>query len=138
MFDLYNLLASGHSPDEIAAQFTQALNDAEARLKKEEEELKAREAEAAKRKELEANKRADFMAAVESLLTTIGRHYPDLAIEPTDEVCGPIADLIIMSIDIEGLRNRHHISLDVKPVRVKMADTEKDVFKRFFEQFGLN
>ena len=138
MFDLYNLLASGHTPDEVAAEFTQALNDAEARLKKEEEELKAREAEAAKRKEMEATKRADFMEAVESLLTAIDKHYPDLAIEPTDEICGPIADLIIMSIDLEGLRGKRHITLDVKPVRVKMADTEKDVFKRFFEQFGLN
>ena len=138
MFDLYNLLASGHTPDEVAAEFTQALNDAEARLKKEEEELKAREAEAAKRKEQETAKRADFMTAVESLLTAVGKHYPDLAIEPTDEVCGPIADLIIMSIDLEGLRGKRHITLDVKPVRVKMADTEKDVFKRFFEQFGLN
>ena len=138
MFDLYNLLASGHTPDEVAAQFTQALNDAEARLKKEEEELRAREAEAKARKELEATKRADFMEAVESLLITIGKHYPDLAIEPNDEVCGPIADLIIMSIDLEGLRGKRHISLDIKPVRVKKADTDKDVFKRFFEQFGLN
>lgn len=138
MFDLYNLLASGHTPDEVAAQFTQALNDAEKRLKKEEEELKAREAEAKARKEMEANKRADFMEATANLLDVIGKHYPDLAIEPTDEVCGPIADLIIMSIDLEGLRNRHHISLDVKPVKVKMADTDKDVFKRFFEQFGLS
>ena len=138
MFDLYNLLASGHTPDEVAAQFTQALNDAEARLKKEEEELRAREAEAKARKELEATKRADFMDATANLLAVIGKHYPDLAIEPNDEVCGPIADLIIMSIDLEGLRDRRHISLDIKPVRVKKADTDKDVFKRFFEQFNLN
>jgi len=138
MFDLYNLLASGHTPDEVAAQFTQALNDAEARLQREEEERKAREAEAKARKAQETAKRADIMQAVECLLTAIGRHYPDLAVEPTDEVCGPIADLIIMSIDLEGLRNSRHISLDVKPVKVKMADTDKDVFAKFFKQFGLN
>ena len=138
MFDLYNLLASGHTPDEVAAQFTQALNDAEKRLQKEEEERKAREAEAAKRKELEATKRADFMEAVEGLLTTIGKHYPDLTVEPTDEVCGPIADLIIMSIDLENLRPNRHINLEVKPVKVKMADTDKDVFAKFFKQFGLS
>ena len=138
MFDLYNLLASGHTPDEVAAQFTQALNDAEKRLKKEEEERKAREAEAALRKEQEAAKRADFMDATANLLTTIGRHYPDLAIEVTDEVCGPIADLIIMSIDLENLRGSRHINLDVKPVKVRMADTDKDVFAKFFKQFGLS
>ena len=138
MFDLYNLLASGHTPDEVAAQFTQALNDAEKRLQKEEEARKAREAEALLKKEQEAAKRADFMDAVAGLLNTIGRHYPDLAVEPTDEVCGPIADLIIMSIDLEGLRGSRHINLDVKPVRVKMADTDKDVFAKFFKQFGLS
>lgn len=137
MFDLYNLLASGHTPDEVAAQFTQALNDAEARLKKEEEELKAREAEAKARKVQEATKRADFMDATANLLATIGKHYPDFAIEITDDVTGPIADLIIMSIDLESLRPNRHINLEVKPVKVKMADTDKDVFKRFFEQFGL-
>ena len=140
MFDndnLYNLLASGHSAEDIVALFTSSMNEAEARLKKEEEERKAREAEAKARKELEANKRADFMKATAALLEAVGEHYPDLAIEPTDEVCGPIADLIIMSIDLEGMRGKRHISLDVKPVKVKMADTDKDVFKKFFEQFGL-
>ena len=138
MFDLYNLLASGHTPDEVAAQFTQALNDAEARLKKEDEERKAREAEVAARQQLEANKRADFMEVVEYLLAAIGTHYPDLAIEATDEVCGSIADLIIMSLDLEGLCGKRHISLDVKPVKVKMAGTDKDAFAKFFEQFGLS
>ena len=138
MFDLYNLLASGHTPDEVAAQFTQALNDAEARLKKEDEERKAREAEAAARKAMEANKRADFMEVVEHLLSTIGKHYPDLAVEVTDEVCGPLADLIIMSIDLEGLRGKRHINLDVKPVKVKVTDTDKDAFAAFFKQFGLS
>lgn len=141
MFDndnLYNLLASGHSAEDIVALFTSSMNEAEARLKKEEEERKAREAEAKARKELEANKRADFMKATAALLEAVGEHYPDLAIEPTDEVCGPIADLIIMSIDLEGMRGKRHISLDVKPVKVKMADTDKDVFKKFFEQFGLS
>ena len=137
MFDLYNLLASGHTPDEVAAQFTQALNDAEARLKKEEEELKAREAEAKARKVQEATKRADFMDATANLLATIGKHYPDFAIEITDDVTGPIADLIIMSIDLESLRPNRHINLEVKPVKVKMADTDKDVFTKFFNQFGL-
>ena len=138
MFDLYNLLASGHTPDEVAAQFTQALNDAEKRLQREEEERKAREAEAKARQVHEAVKRADFMQATAGLLEVIGRHYPDLAIEVTDEVCGPIADLIIMSIDLESLRGNRHISLDVKPVKVKMADTDKDVFAKFFKQFGLS
>ena len=141
MFDndkIYNLLASGRSAEDIVAMFTNSINDAEKRLELERQELKAREEEAAKRKELEATKRADFMEVVESMLSTIGKHYPDLAIEVTDEVCGPIADLIIMSIDLEGLRGKRHISLDVKPVKVKMAGTDKDVFAKFFEQFGLS
>lgn len=138
MFDLYNLLASGHTSDEVAAQFTQALNEAEARIKKEEEERKAREAAAEARKALEATKRSDFMDATAHLLTTIGKYYPDYAIEVTDEITGPIADLIIMSIELDGMRGKRHINLDIKPVRVKKADADKDVFKRFFEQFGLN
>ena len=141
MFDndkLYNLLAAGHSAEDIVALFTSSMNEAEARLKKEEEERKAREAEAAKRKELEATKRADFMEVVESLLTTIGKHYPDYAIEVTDEIVGPIADLIIMSIDLDGVRGKHRINLDIKPLKTKKADTDKDVFQRFFEQFGLS
>ena len=141
MFDneeLYNLLASGHSAEDIVAMFTNSINEAEARLAQEEQERKAREAEAAKRKALEATRRADFMDATANLLAVIGKHYPDLAIEVTDEITGPIADLIIMSIDLEGLRGGRHINLDVKPVKVKMADTDKDVFKRFFEQFGLS
>lgn len=138
MFDLYNLLASGHTPDEVAAQFTQALNDAEARLKKEDEERKAREAETAARKEMEANRRADFMEVVKHLLVTIGKYYPDLAIETTDDTIGPITDLIIMSMDLENLCDKRHIDLDVKPVKVKMVDADKDVFATFFKQFGLS
>lgn len=138
MFDddkIYNLLASGRSAEDIVAMFTNSINDAEKRLEQEKAELKAREAEAKARKVQEATKRADFMDATANLLAVIGKHYPDLAIEPTDEVCGPIADLIIMSIDLEGLRGRRHITLDVKPVKV---NTNKDVFAKFFEQFGLN
>lgn len=138
MFDLYNLLASGHTPDEVAAQFTQALNDAEKRLEQEKQELKAREAEAAKRKELEATKRADFMNATTGLLDVIGKHYPDLAIEVTDNITGPIADLIIMSIDLEGLRGRRPVKLEVKPVKIDKTQNIDDVFSHFFKRFGLS
>ena len=141
MFDtdrLHSLLASGHSAEDIVALFTSSLNEAEAQIKKEEEERKAREAEAKARQEMEATKRADFMEVVESLLTTIGKHYPELTIEATDEVCGPIADLIIMSIDLEGLRGRRPVKFEVKPVKVEEAKKMDDVFSRFFKQVGLS
>ena len=141
MFDtdrLHSLLASGHSAEDIVALFTSSLNEAEAQIKKEEEERKAREAEAAKCQELEATKRADFMEATANLLAAIGKHYPELAIEITDEVTGPVTDLIIMSIDLEGLRGRRPVKFEVKPVKVEEAKKMDDVFGRFFKQFGLS
>lgn len=130
MFDLYNLLASGHTPDEVAAQFTQALNDAETRLKKEEEERQAREAAKAEERKNESQKREDFKDLARHFFEVMARHYPDSGFtegDITDEMCYAIGDLMMMSAQLD-----QKIKVQVKRVPAE------DVFAKFFKQFGLN
>lgn len=147
MNDIYNLLLSGKTPEEIAAEFTKNLNEAETKYK---EELAAEEAKRRKLEEdavAEAAKHADFADVVRAFMSAIGRHYPELGMgeeDITDEVCGTLADLIIMSIDNESKRISKWLPKKPKlTVQVKTTDgkthkvKEVDPFAAFFEQFGL-
>lgn len=135
MFNVYDMLKSGMSAEEIAAVFTQNLNDAETKVKAEEAE-EARLAEEAARAEQERidAKQQDFEEAVGDLLCAIARHYPELGIEIEDitsESVAAITGLIFMLLDLEALKSR-------KPkVKVEVKPTEVDPFAAFFKQFGL-
>lgn len=145
MFNIYDLMKSGMSAEEIAAEFTQNLNDAETRIEAERIE-EARRKEEAKRVDAEMAaarnaKREDFAALARLFFETIGKHYPNIAgeaIELTEEECLALADMVILAIDLEAMR----MSLVFKPVspvdkNEPIKKPETDPFAAFFKQFGL-
>ena len=130
--NIYDELRSGASAEDLVAQFTAQLNEAEARIKQEDEE-----AEAAKIAKVEA-KRNDMIDAIESIVTVVERHYPDLLDGETidTEAIESMADVMIMMLDM-------HSVMPVKPVwpakekaKAKTA-TSEDIFADFFKSFGL-
>lgn len=145
MFNIYDMMKSGMSADEIAAMFTQNLNDAEAKIKAEEAEA-ARLAEEAARAEQErvdkvAEKRAAFAAVAEDLMRVMAAYYPDLMEGVPEGSADAIADLIIMTLDLETLRaSRPRVRVQIKNAEDGKATTVKEVdpFATFFKQFGLS
>ena len=128
--NIYDELRSGASAEDLVAQFTAQLNEAEARIKQEEAE-----AEAAKTAKAEA-KRNDMIDAVEAIVTAIERHYPGLLDGETvdTEDIESMADVMIMLLDMHAtVPTKVKVS---KPVRAKSA-TSEDIFADFFKSFGL-
>ena len=141
MFDnekLYNLLASGHSAEDIVALFTSSLNEAEARIQAEAEERRAREAAAA----LEAQKREDFKELARHFFEVMARHYPDLGFtedDITDEMCYAIGDIMMMSAQMDNRWPGIKVQVKRTPADIVEAESKKDdVFAKFFKQFGLS
>ena len=145
MFNIYDMMKSGMSADEIATMFTQNLNDAEAKIKAEEAEA-ARLAEEAARAEQErvdkvAEKRAAFAVVAEDLMRVMAAYYPELMEDIPEGTADAIADLVIMTLDLETLRtNRPKVRVQIKNAKDGKAATIKEVdpFAAFFEQFGLS
>lgn len=143
MFNIYDMLKSGMSADEIAAQFTQNLNDAENRIKTEEAE-EARLAEEAVRAEQEridatAAMEQEFEEAIGNLMRTIARHYPELGVkaeEITDESIAATTSLVLMLLDLKAMKNCIKVEVkNDKPATLK--EVPVDPFVAFFNQFGL-
>ena len=128
--NIYDELRSGASAEDLVAQFTAQLNEAEARIKQEEAEE-----EAAKTAKAEA-KRNDMIDAMEALVTAIERHYPDLLEGETvdTEDVEAIADLAIMMLDMQSIMPAK--APKVMKTKTKPA-TSEDVFANFFKAFGL-
>ena len=134
LMNIYDELRNGLTAEELVANFTAQLNEAEARIKEEDAE-KARLANEAEAKE---RKLADFTAAVDAFATAVETHYSHLldgeALSEEDK--GELAGLIIMLLDMEAFRGR--------PVRVKAkvksepkTKSTNDVFAEFFKSLGL-
>ena len=85
--DIYDLLASGSTEEELAAAFVDSLNAAKDQLAMEEA---ARAAEDTKREEL-----CELISAFDSWMT---RHYPDMKTEITPDV-DSVADTVLNLLD---------------------------------------
>lgn len=149
MFNVYDMMKSGMSAEEIAAVFTQNLNDAETRIEAERIE-EARLAEEAARVEqarvdAEAAKHQEFEEAVGDLLCAIARHYPELGVDVeaiTSESVAAMTDLVLMLLDLEAMKSRKpRIKVEVKNAKdgkpVTLKEVPVDPFAAFFKQFGL-
>lgn len=149
MFNIYDLMKSGMSAEEIAAEFTQNLNDAETRIEAERIE-EARIAEEAARAEQErvdarAAKEQEFEAAIGDLLRAIARHYPELGVDVeaiTGESVAAMTDLVLMLLDLEAMKShRPKITAEIKRAKdgkpAVLKEVPVDPFTAFFKQFGL-
>lgn len=138
---LYEQLKAGTPAEDIAAAFARELNDAEERIRLEEEEAKRLaqiEAEV-----LAQNKRADVMSLLDSALYVLSTYYPSFGIKYddfSDEDLEPLVDLTIALLDLEALKPTKK---QFKPVAKIEADapvekpTLDDPFASFFKTFGL-
>ena len=139
--NIYDELRSGRSPEDIAAAFAAQLNEAEARIKAEEEEAArkaAKEAEDAK-----VQKEEDIKNIIYSFGEMLENNYPEFgfkAEELDEQTLESLAAIAIMLLDIEAMKHTHTVR--VKPVKsnktVELHKTNSDeVFKDFFKSLGL-
>lgn len=144
-FDIYELLRSGRKSEDIVAEFTKNLNEAEETIRKEEE------AKAAAEKAANAAKRTELKDALTLLISWFKKYYPEYAdaedLDLTDEDLDAIIDLISSLLDLEKIKASFsfgpmtHFFEKPKAIRTKTpADTPvttDDVFSSFFKTFGI-
>jgi hypothetical protein len=110
MFDVYNLMKAGYSADDLAKEFADSINAAEAQIQEEEaarlaeEQARLSAAEAARIAEkAQAQKRGAFETIIYDLYDTIAFWYPDIMEEEEDddreEKASAIAELVIKILD---------------------------------------
>lgn len=146
MFDnneVYNLLASGYSPEEIAAAFSKSLNAAEAQVKAEEEarlEAERKQREALSAAEEDANRRINNLAAVlRDFCDFLEEYYPDMTTdqELTDEDLRALAVTLIAILDINAFKAQFDIVPKAKEPAKAKASSADEIFADFFKNFNL-
>lgn len=151
---IYSRLLAGESADDIAKEFTDALNTAveqyeEAERKRiEEETAKAKAAREAKA----AAKKSAMVDLVTDFLYFIGENYPSFGftVEDVDamddEAIHALADLFINILDMQAMMpSKRTFKLNgadlFKPTTAKEVELEeavkRDIFKEAFKMFGL-
>lgn len=156
MDNIYSRLLAGESSDDIAKEFTDALNAAIDRIEEEEAERKRIEEENAKAKALREKKAVEKKSAMVDLVNTllyfIGEYYPSFGftVEDVDAMDDAaiyaLADLFIMTLDMEqALPTKRTFKVNdtnlFKPTIAKAEEEEelakRDIFKEAFKMFGL-
>ena len=153
MDNIYSRLLAGESSDDIAKEFTEALNAAIDRIEEEEAARKKAEEEAkAAREAKTAEKRSAMIDLVNRFLYFVGEYYPSFGftVEDVDAMDDAaiyaLADLFIMTLDMEqALPTRRTFKVNgadlFKPTAAKAVEEEetakRDIFKEAFKMFGL-
>ena len=133
--NIYEALRSGRTSEDLVKDFTNAMNEAEERVRREDEE--ARAAEAAKA--TAANeKRTAFAAAIKSTFDAISTYYPQFNREEekelTEEDYLGLAGFVISLLDFEAAKySAKSRAAKKKPV----ARSSDDVFADFFKSLGF-
>lgn len=133
--NIYEALRSGRTSEDLVKDFTDAMNEAEERVRREDEEAAA--AEAAKTTANE--KRTAFATAIKGTFDAISTYYPQFNHEDSEELTEEdylgLADLVISLLDLEAVK------YSVKPRVVKkkkpVARSSDDVFADFFKSIGF-
>lgn len=136
MFNIYDLISSGYTAEEIVDNFTKCMNEAEERIAREEAERRALEEEAERLKNEATAKEQGLVEMLDTAMAWLAHFYPALGIMPDswdDEDLVAVARLVIAAMDAE-------VAKMTKPKthpRKKMVATTDDVFDKFFSTFGL-
>ena len=152
--NIYSRLLAGESADDIAKEFTDALNTAVEQY--EEAERKRLEEEAAKakaaRESRAAAKKSAMIELVNALLYFLGEYYPSFGFTVEDidamddEAIYALADLFIGILDMEqAMPSKRTFKVNgtnlFKPTTTKVVEEEeavkRDIFKEAFKMFGL-
>ena len=158
--DIYSRLLDGESADDVAKEFTDMLNAAQAKFaeeaaRKAEEEAKIA-LEKAERESKQAAKREALMQILADTIVFIAEYYPALGItmdmvdDLSEETLGSLTDLLMMTLELEALRpSKRSFKLngknlfggmdkEVKPApKAAKPKTDEDVFNDFFAMLGL-
>ena len=153
MENIYSRLLAGESADDIAKEFTDALNAAQTQFEEEEKARKQREEEAAKAKAAREVKAAAKKSAMVDLVTDflyfIGEYYPSLGftVEDVDamddEAIHALADLFINIMDMQAIMpskrtfKLNGVDLFNKAVAEQKKTVVEDPFAAFFKEMGL-
>jgi cation transport regulator ChaB len=154
MDNIYSRLLAGESADDIAKEFTDALNTAveqyeEAERKRIEEETAkakaAREAKAAQKKGVMVDLVTDFLYFVGEYYPTLGFTVEDVD-AMDDEAIHALADLFINILDMQvAMPSKRSFKMNgvdlFKPTTAKEVEdketVKRDIFKEAFKMFGL-
>lgn len=139
--NIYDELRGGRTAEELAANFTAQLNEAEARIKAEDAE-KARAEEAKNTFPHTEKKHRDFVTCVGHFADALHEHYPDLLEDCGEEDYDAVADLIIMFLDLEATKARAfgrkpRVTVEAKVEPAKKTRSTDDIFADFFKSLGL-
>jgi hypothetical protein len=149
MFDnneLYNLLAAGHSAEDIVALFTTALNEAEDTIRKEEEAKRAAEEAKALESAKKAARKEDLVILLRDAEAYCRSYFPTLLgsdQEMSEEGWNAVADLVLSLLDMEVAKHTTKVQMHIQPkskktkLPVKLELTTDDIFADFFKQMGL-
>ena len=135
MNDIYESLKAGRTAEDLVAEFTKQLNDAEAQVKAEKEAAKQAELlRAAEAKAAAHARREDLIDVIDCFVSWSKEYYPEL-VDDTDldrEAQGQLADVILMLLEIKGLE------ANLAPARkITKKDTPEEIFADFFKACGL-
>ena len=132
--NIYEALRSGRTAEDLVKDFTAAMNEAEERVRKEDEEARlAAEAE----KAAEANKVEDFTVALRTLCETMQKYYPELELHiAEDDEYEAAAQLVIQLLDLEHVKLQVLPTKKVRKVKPKTLSSD-DVFADFFKTLGF-
>lgn len=152
MDNIYSRLLAGESADDIAKEFTDALNSAVEQYERKRIEEEAAKAKAAREAKAAAKKSA-MIDLVNKFLYFVGEYYPALGftVEDVDamddEAIYALADLFIGILDMEqAMPSKRSFKMNgadlFKPIIAKEVDKEekavkRDIFKEAFKMFGL-
>jgi hypothetical protein len=136
MTDLYELLKSGRAPEDLVAEFTNSLNEAEARLRAEEEAKALEES----RQEARRSELVELMRDAEAYCRSYFPSLLDTEEEMSEEGWYAVVDLVLSLLDLEvakGAKRQVTVKTgkNVLPVKLKMQ-TPQDVFEEFFKSIG--
>jgi len=138
MNDIYESLKAGRSAEDLVAEFTKQLNDAEAQVRAEEEAAKQAELRRAEEAKAAATaRREDLIDVIDCFVSWTKEYYPDL-IDDTDldrEAQGQLADIILMMLELKGLEVK--FAPEHKPAKPAKRETPDEIFADFFKSFGL-
>ena len=153
MDNIYSRLLAGETADDIAKEFTDALNTAVEQFEEEERARKQREEEAARAKAARESKAAAKKSAmvdlVDRILHFVDEYYPTLGFtveDVDDEAIYTLADLFIGILDMQAAmpskRTFKVNGVDLfKPTTARDVEAEetvqRDIFKEAFKMFGL-
>lgn len=158
--DIYSRLLDGESVDDVAKEFTDMLNAAQAKFaeeaaRKAEEEAKIA-LEKAERESKKAAKREALKQIIADTIVFIAEYYPTFGItmdavnELDDETLDALADLLMLTLELESWKPSKRsfklngkdlfgsMDTEIKPApKTAKPKTDEDVFNDFFAMLGL-